>query len=188
MVTASSPTPAELQALILQLQTQVTTLTSGAATAGPAPAAVVFADTPQSLYADDIIEYSTKRGSSAQLETLKGYLKADKSLEDALNDDKKTRNKKNRGDKTRDKEDEAWKKIPPKDGDEKSKKMGKHTFHWCEHHMAWCMHHPSECRLGNQRKEEQSPTAGGNSATYAAAVASFAKALIASMQGRFNED
>jgi len=50
------------------------------------------------------------------------------------------------------------------------------------------MHHPSYCRLGNQRKEEQSPTAGGNSATYAAAAASFAKALIASMQGRFNED
>ena len=40
-----------------------------------------------------------------------------KSLEDALNDNKKTRNKKNRVDKTRDKEDEAWKRIPPKDGD-----------------------------------------------------------------------
>jgi len=97
-----------------------------------------------------------------------------------------------RGDKTRDKVDEAWKKIPPKDSDEKSKKMGKHTFHWCEHHMVWCMHHPSECHLGNQRKEEQSPTTGGNSATYAAAAASFAnpqfEALIASMQGRFNED
>jgi hypothetical protein len=129
---------------------------------------------------------------AAQLETLKGHLKADKSLEDALNDDKKTRNKKNRGDKTRQKEDEAWKKIPPKDGDEKSKKMGKHMFHWCEHHMAWCMHRPSECRLGIERKEEQVPTAGGNSATYAAAAASFAnpqfQALIASMQGRFNED
>jgi len=433
MVTASSPTPAELQALILQLQTQVTTLTLGAATAGPAPAAVVFADTPQSLYADGLIKYSTKQGSSiyeqgcktldnkaltngfsmtpdqtvvfvealtcratamgwnagsmqittftnlsgknvdiikeygqidevipktacerfckageadamcrakqnngmfaaclgksltayrneytfdgmeyaplkykiimrlatidtvattqvlrdnlnnlgvfaatvncdinkinsefdknytqllarganvddlvgllfeayhvvgcynfktyikrhyneyldgklisfthetlmtsamcmydwlrqkgqwgakspddkkivamaAQIEALnlKGNLKADKSLEDVLNDNKKTRNKKNRGDKTRDKEDEAWKKIPPKDGDKKSKKMGKHTFHWCEHHMAWCMHHPSECHLGNQRKEEQPPTAGGNSATYAAAAASFA--------------
>ncbi len=129
---------------------------------------------------------------AAQLETLKGHLKADKSLEDALNDDKKTRNKKNRGDKTRQKEDEAWKKIPPKDGDEKSKKMGKHMFHWCEHHMAWCMHRPSECRLGIERKEEQAPTAGGNSATYAAAAASLTnpqfQALIASMQGRFNED
>ncbi len=65
MATASSPTPAELQALILQLQTQVATLTSGAATAGPAPAAIVFADTPQSLFADDLLtDYSTKRGSS----------------------------------------------------------------------------------------------------------------------------
>ena len=34
MATASSPTPAKLQALILQLQTQVATLTSGAATGG----------------------------------------------------------------------------------------------------------------------------------------------------------
>ena len=53
---AVAPTPAELQALILQLQSQVATLTSGAASAGPAPAAVVFADT--------LIDYSTKRGSS----------------------------------------------------------------------------------------------------------------------------
>jgi hypothetical protein len=129
---------------------------------------------------------------AAQINALKGHLTADKNLEDALNDDKKMRNKKNRGDKTRQKEDEAWKKIPPKDGDKKSKEMGKHTFHWCEHHMAWCMHLPSECRLGLQRKEEQSPTVGGNSATYAAAAASIAnpqfQALIASMQGRFNED
>ena len=88
---------------------------------------------------------------AAQINTLKGHLKADKNLEDALNDNKKTRNKENRGNKTRQKEDEAWKKIPPKDGDKKSKEMGKHTFHWCEHHMAWCMHLPSDCRLGNQR-------------------------------------
>ena len=129
---------------------------------------------------------------AAQINLLRGNLKANKNLEDTLNDDKKTRNKKNRGDKTRQKEDEAWKKIPPKDGDKKSKEMGKYTFHWCEHHMAWCMHLPSECRLGHQRKEEQSPTVGGNSATYAAAVASIAnpqfQAFIASMQERFNED
>jgi len=64
MATASSPTPAELQALVLQLQILVATLTSRATTAGPAPAAVVFVDTPQSLYANDLIDYSTKRGSS----------------------------------------------------------------------------------------------------------------------------
>jgi hypothetical protein len=72
----------------------------------------------------------------------------------------------------RQKEDEAWTKIPPKDGDKKPKEMGKHTFHWCEHHMTWCMHLPSKCRLGNQRKEEQSPTIRGNSATYATAAIS----------------
>jgi hypothetical protein len=124
---------------------------------------------------------------AAQINALKGHLKADKNLKDALNDDKKTRNKKNRGDKTRQKEDEARKKIPPKDNDKKSKEMGKYTYHWCEHHMAWCMHLPSECCLGHQRKEEQSPTVGGNSATYAAAAAYIAnpqfQALIASMQG-----
>ena len=59
-----TPTPAELQALILQLQNQVATLTSGVAPAGPTPATVVFADTPQLLYTDDLIKYSTKRGSS----------------------------------------------------------------------------------------------------------------------------
>jgi hypothetical protein len=61
---SGKPTPAKLQALIIQLQIQVATLTSAAAHAGPAPAAVVFADTPQSLHADELINYSTKRGSS----------------------------------------------------------------------------------------------------------------------------
>ena len=61
---AAAPTTAELQALILQLQAQVTTLTSGAAAPAGPPAAVVFADTPQSLYADDLIDFSTKLGSS----------------------------------------------------------------------------------------------------------------------------
>ena len=67
---AAALTPAELQALIFQLQTQVTTLTLGAAPVGPAPAAVIFADAPQSLYADDLINYSMKRGSSIYEHTI----------------------------------------------------------------------------------------------------------------------
>jgi hypothetical protein len=108
----------------------------------------------------------------------KGLLKANKNLKDALNDNKKTRSKINRGDKTRQKEDEMWKKIPPKDGDnKKSKEMGKYKFNWCEHHMAWCMHLHSECRLGNQRKKEQSPIIGSISTTYATAAASITNPL-----------
>ena len=74
---AAALTPAELQALILQLQSQVATLTSGATSAGPAPAVVLFADTPQFLYADDLIDYSTKQGSRI-------YEQGCKTLDDLL--------------------------------------------------------------------------------------------------------
>jgi hypothetical protein len=87
---------------------------------------------------------------AAQIEALKRHLKAGKHLEDALNNNKTTHNKKNRGDKNRQKEDEAWKKVPPKDGDKKSKEMGKNTYHWCMRHIAWCMHLPTKCRIGLQ--------------------------------------
>ncbi len=53
----------DLQALIATLQAQVSALTAAA----PAPAAttaVVFADTPQMLNSDNLIDYSTKRGAS----------------------------------------------------------------------------------------------------------------------------
>jgi hypothetical protein len=68
---ATVPTVADLQALIVQLQDQVTALEHAAAAAAPAaPAAttaattaVVFADTPQTLGAKDLIDYSSKRGS-----------------------------------------------------------------------------------------------------------------------------
>ena len=42
--------------------------------------------------------------------------------------DRKTKNKKNTGNKAKQKEDEAWKKVPPKDGDKKSKEVGKYTY------------------------------------------------------------
>ncbi len=63
----------------------------------------------------------------------------------------------------------------PKDGDKKSKEVGKYTYHWCKHHMAWCIHKPSECCLGKKQKEEQQrtkPAYTANSATYATAAAS----------------
>jgi hypothetical protein len=69
---ATTPTVAELQALILKLQTQVLALETAAAAAATvapaattttaAPSVVVFAETPQTLGVDDLINYSTKRG------------------------------------------------------------------------------------------------------------------------------
>ncbi len=122
----------------------------------------------------------------AVLNALKGHLKLSDKLGHIIKGkgkgegkgqggDKKTKNKKNTGDKAKQKEDEAWKKVPPKAGDKKSKEVGKYTYHLCKHHMAWRMHKLSECCLGKERKEEQQKTKPAyttNSATYAAATAS----------------
>ncbi len=66
---ATTPSTAELQALIQQLQAQVQALQNAAAAAATiapaattttaAPSMVVFADTPQTLGAKDLIDYSS---------------------------------------------------------------------------------------------------------------------------------
>jgi hypothetical protein len=65
-MTAPAHTVADVQALILPLQAQVANLQAAipAAPAAGAAAFVTFADTPQMLNADDLLDYSTKRGSS----------------------------------------------------------------------------------------------------------------------------
>jgi hypothetical protein len=50
------PTAEELSALIVALQAQVNALRA-------APTAVVFAETPQTMEVDNLIDYSTKRGA-----------------------------------------------------------------------------------------------------------------------------
>ncbi len=122
----------------------------------------------------------------AALNALKGHLKLNDKLRDVIKGkakgkgkgqggDRKTKNKKNTGNKVKQKEDEAWKKVPPKSKDKKSKEVGKYTYYWCKYHMVWCMHKPSECRLGKEQKEEQQKTKPAytvNSATYATTAAS----------------
>jgi hypothetical protein len=63
---APAPTVADLPALILTLQAQVANLQVAipAAPSAGAAAVITFADTPQTLNADDLLDYSTKRGSS----------------------------------------------------------------------------------------------------------------------------
>ena len=88
---ANAPTTAELQALIQQLQAQVQALQNAAATAAPAaqaattaaPSVVVFADTPQTLGAEDLINYSSKRGSEIYKQGIAPL--DDKSLTDGFN-------------------------------------------------------------------------------------------------------
>jgi hypothetical protein len=65
---APAPTTAELMAIITMLQVPFIALQNAAPAAAAAPPAgavpVVFADMPQMLGADDLIDYSTKRVST----------------------------------------------------------------------------------------------------------------------------
>ena len=102
----------------------------------------------------------------AMIADLKGKLKLGPALEDKRkpgggkkNDGKsggsKTKNKKNTGLKTHQKKDEAWKKLPPKDGDPTTKEIAGKKCQWCVHHMAWGIHSAAECRLGASRKNSE---------------------------------
>ena len=68
------------------------------------------------------------------------------------------KNKKNTSNRSRQKEDEAWKKIAPKDGDPKTKQVGKKTWNWCMHHQAWCIHKSNDCKLGKTQADKQGKT------------------------------
>ena len=126
---------------------------------------------------------------AAEISALKGQLKLAPKLADVAagkdsgksDKGKKKRNKKDTSNKQAQKQDEAWKKVPPKDGDPKKKKHGDYTFHWCEHHMAWTVHKPAACRLGKQHKDEQKSTYRANSATVAATAAAAVNPHFASL-------
>jgi hypothetical protein len=65
---APAPTTAKLMAIIIMLQAQIVALQNAAPATAAAPpvgaATVVFAYTPQTLGANDLINYSTKRGTT----------------------------------------------------------------------------------------------------------------------------
>jgi hypothetical protein len=65
---APAPTTAKLMAIITTLQVQIDALQNAAPAAAAAPqagaATVVFADTPQTLGTDDLIDYLTEQGST----------------------------------------------------------------------------------------------------------------------------
>ena len=46
----------------------------------------------------------------------------------------------------------AWKKVPPKDNEAKTKTVNGSEYHWCDEHMAWVWHKASECQLKHKRE------------------------------------
>jgi hypothetical protein len=109
------------------------------------------------------------------LNVLKGQLKLNLKLSAIANEgmkmgsskDKKKKNNKNTFNWHEKKKDEAWKKEPSKGSEKREKKVGKYTYHWCEHHMAWTIHSLPTAYKEEQKKKPQK----ANSATFAAAAA-----------------
>ena len=135
---------------------------------------------------------------AAEINKLRGQLKLDPKLAQIAggnNNDKdggkkkgKAKNKKDTSNKKKQKEDEAWKKVPPKEGDPKTKKNGELTFNWCIHHMAWTVHKPSDCKLGKKMAEEQKSSALAHSATVAASAAATINPHFAAMLATLGRD
>ena len=138
---------------------------------------------------------------AAEIKNLKGQLKLNPQLAQLAGggDDKedggkkkgKAKNKKDTFNKFNQKKDEAWKKVPPKDGEPKKKEHGDLTFNWCKHHMAWTVHKPADCKPGKKRAEEQKSSARVHSVIVAASAATtinphFA-ALLATLGSKDNE-
>lgn len=48
-----------------------------------------------------------------------------------------------------------WSKVPPRDGEPKTKMVNSHLYHWCHYHSQWTIHHPSECRKGTGGQEKR---------------------------------
>ncbi len=67
---ANNPTVAELSALVATLQLEIATLRQQQAQQPVAPAAnpVIFADTPQMLEVENLIDYGTKRGAEIYMQ------------------------------------------------------------------------------------------------------------------------
>ena len=97
-------------------------------------------------------EIGRLRDESARL---KGQLKLKGKANSKGKKKGKTKNKKSTSNKSKQKEVEAYRKVPPKDGEPLTKVVKGKTVNWCEHHMAWGAHKPEDCELGKQRMAEQ---------------------------------
>jgi hypothetical protein len=138
----------------------------------------------------------------AMIADLKGKVKltpalADKHKKDGHKKDvkggpvNKMKNKKNTANKAHQKKEEAWKKLPPKDGGPTTKDVAGKKYQWCIHHMAWGVHSAQECRLGASCKDALKENKGkpkDRAISYAAAAATIANPYFATFLSELSDD
>ena len=91
----------------------------------------------------------------------KALKKSAKNKRNSGSDNSQTGGKKNKGKKKDGKW--AWKKVPPKDNEPKTKTVNKQTHHWCETHLAWTVHANEDCEERKKRERENSSDNQSNS-------------------------
>jgi hypothetical protein len=136
----------------------------------------------------------------AMIADLKGKLKlapalADKrkmggNKRDVREGQVKKKNKKNTSNKTHQKKEEAWRKLPPKDGEPTTKEVASKKYQWCIHHMAWGVHSAQECCLGTSPTDTlvDKPKDKAKAMTYAAAVATIANPSFAAFLSELSDN
>ena len=72
------------------------------------------------------------------------YFKANKSLKEVKNDKREKARKAKLSKKW------AWKLVPPKEDDPKTKTVDTKEYHWCSNHASWTVHTAKECNMSPQ--------------------------------------
>ena len=90
--------------------------------------------------------WCTKSDEEETIIALQAQVQKLMSNKDKKNKKESSKDKKKKGKKGKGNDKPAWRKVPPKDGDKKSKSVDGKEWHWCPKHEAWVMHKPSECK------------------------------------------
>ena len=70
----------------------------------------------------------------------------------------------------------AWKKVPPKENESRSKKYNEKTYYWCKGHNVWCAtkHNATNCNLLKNIKSSDDKDADNNTSSTNSNAVSFA--------------
>ena len=72
--------------------------------------------------------------------------------------------------------EEEWKKMSPKDNEQKHKQVGKKTWHQCIHYMTWTVYKPKNCDL-DKKQDQKCNKSQDNLWQIRASQATYAKML-----------
>jgi hypothetical protein len=87
--------------------------------------------------------------------------KQSKGLKKTIKKDKPPKGKKNKQDLDK---KFAWKKVPPKDGEPRTKTVGGKMYHFCPNHDErgmWTLHKPSDCKAKTSGSDSQQASISG---------------------------